>query len=136
MRIRDTERVSRAIRTLAGDASLDRLVDRLYDLTEGSLALDRATVHRIARGKTQVARAIDSPEECIRLYFALMIVGCEQELEVGTVVAEGRAVLAGFIGEPLATLIFADLERTLPKLADRLTLKEYLEEGLRVWLPA
>lgn len=135
MRIRDTERVSRAISTLAGGASLDTLVDRLYDLTEGSLALDRATLHRIARGKTQVARAIDSPEECIRLYFALMIVGCEQDLAVGTVVEEGRAVLAGFIGDPLATLIFSDLDRTLPKLGDRFTLKEYLEEGLRVWLP-
>ncbi len=135
MRIRDTERVSRAIRTLSGDASLDVIVDRLYDLTEGSLALDRATLHRIARGKTQVARAIDSPEECIRLYFALMIVGCEQDLGVATVIEEGRAVLAGFIGEPLATLIFTDLDRTLPKLTDRLTLKEYLEEGLRVWLP-
>lgn len=135
MRIRDTERVSRAIQTLSGDASLDTIVDRLYDLTEGSLALDRATLHRIARGKTQVARAIDSPEECISLYFALMIVGCEQALAVGTVVEEGRAVLAGFIGEPLASLIFADLDRTLPKLTDRLTLKEYLEEGLRVWLP-
>jgi len=135
VRIRDSERVSRAITTLAGGASLDTLVDRLYDLTEGSLALDRATLHRIARGKTQVARAIDSPEECIRLYFALMIVGCEQDLAVTTVVEEGRAVLAGFIGDPLATLIFSDLDRTLPKLSDRFTLKEYLEEGLRVWLP-
>ena len=135
MRIRDTERVSRAITTLAGGASLDTLVDRLYDLTEGSLALDRATLHRIARGKTQVARAIDSPEECIRLYFALMVVGCEQDVPLATVVEEGRAVLAGFIGDPLATLIFTDLDRTLPKLTDRFTLKQYLEEGLRTWLP-
>ena len=104
-------------------ASLDRLVDRVYDLTEGSLALDRATLHRIARGKTQNARAIDTPEECVRLYFALMIVGCEQELAVDTVIAEGRAV------------VFTDLERTLPKLTDRATLRTYLEEGLRVWLP-
>lgn len=135
MRIRDTERLARAIETLGRGASLDRLVDRVYDLTDGSLALDRATLHRIARGKTQIARAIDSPEECIRLYFALMIVGCEQELSVATVVEEGCAVLSSFIGEPLAGLIFADLERTLPKLGDRVTLKEYLEEGLRVWLP-
>jgi hypothetical protein len=135
VRIRDTERLARAIETLGRGASLDRLVDRVYDLTDGSLALDRATLHRIARGKTQIARAIDSPEECIRLYFALMIVGCEQELSVATVVEEGCAVLSSFIGEPLAALIFADLERTLPKLGDRATLKEYLEEGLRVWLP-
>jgi hypothetical protein len=135
VRIRDTERLSRAIETLGHGASLDRLVDRVYDLTEGSLALDRATLHRIARGKTQIARAIDTPEECIRLYFALMIVGCEQDLSVATVVEEGRAVLSSFIGDPLASLIFADLERTLPKLSERATLKEYLEEGLRVWLP-
>ncbi|HZP96547.1 MAG TPA: hypothetical protein VFC31_09460 [Candidatus Limnocylindria bacterium] len=135
MRIRDAERLSRAIGTLGGGASLDRLVDRVYDLTDGSLALDRATLHRIARGKTRIARAIDSPEECVRLYFALMIVGCEQRLSVETVVAEGRAVLASFVGEPLAALIFRDLEATLPKLSDRTTLREYLEEGIRVWLP-
>jgi len=111
VRLSDAERVSRAIQTLSGGASLDAVVDRLYDLTEGTLALDRATLHRIARGKTRVARAIDTPAECIRLYFA------------------------GFIGEPLAELIFRDLETTLPKLVDRLTLKEYLEEGLRIWLP-
>jgi len=135
VRIRDAERLSRAIGTLGGGASLDRLVDRVYDLTDGSLALDRATLHRIARGKTRIARAIDSPEECVRLYFALMIVGCEQRLSVETVVAEGRAVLASFVGEPLAALIFRDLEATLPKLSDRTTLREYLEEGIRVWLP-
>jgi hypothetical protein len=135
VRIRDAERLSRAIETLGHGTSLDRLVDRVYDLTDGSLALDRATLHRIARGKTQIARAIDSPDECIRLYFALMIVGCEQDLSVATVVEEGRAVLSSFVGEPLASLIFADLERTLPKLSDRATLKAYLEEGLRVWLP-
>lgn len=135
MRIRDAERLSRAIGTLGGGASLDRLVDRVYDLTDGSLALDRATLHRIARGKTQIARAIDSPEECVRLYFALMIVGCEQQLSVHTIVAEGRAVLASFVGESLAALIFRDLEATLPKLSDRTTLREYLEEGIRVWLP-
>ena len=135
MRIQDAERLSRAIGTLSRGASLDRLVDRVYDLTEGSLALDRATLHRIARGKTQNARAIDTPEECVRLYFALMIVGCEQELAVDTVIEEGRAVLASFVGDPLAALVFADLERTLPKLTDRATLRTYLEEGLRVWLP-
>ena len=135
MRLSDAERVSRAIQTLSGGASLDVIVDRLYDLTEGTLELDRATLHRIARGKTQVARAIDSPEECIRLYFALMILGCEQDVATVTIVEEGRAMLAGFIGEPLAALIFRDLETTLPKLTDRLTLKEYLEEGLRLWLP-
>lgn len=135
MRIRDAERLSRAIGTLGGGASLDRLVDRVYDLTDGSLALDRATLHRIARGKTQIARAIDTPEECVRLYFALMIVGCEQQLSVQTIVAEGRAVLASFVGESLAALIFRDLEATLPKLSDRTTLREYLEEGIRVWLP-
>ena len=135
MRIQDAERVSRAVQTLRGRNSLDGLVDRLYDITEGSLSLDRATLHRIARGQTRVARAIDTPEDCVRLYFALMIVGCEQDLSVATVVEEGRAVLSSFIGEPLASLIFADLERTLPKLSDRATLKEYLEEGLRVWLP-
>jgi hypothetical protein len=107
----------------------------VYDLTEGSLALDRATLHRIARGKTQNARAIDTPEECVRLYFALMIVGCEQALAVDTVVEEGRAVLSSFVGESLAALVFADMERTLPKLSDRATLRAYLEEGLRVWLP-
>jgi hypothetical protein len=135
MRLRDAERVSRAIRTLSAGASLDAIVDRVYDLTDGSLALDRATLHRIARGKTQVARAIDSPEECIRLYFALMIVGCEQDVAMRTIVDEGSSMLAGFIGDPVASLIFRDLEQTLPKLADRLTLREYLEEGLRVWLP-
>jgi hypothetical protein len=135
VRLSDAERVSRAIQTLSGGASLDLIVDRLYDLTEGTLELDRATLHRIARGKTQVARAIDSPEECVRLYFALMILGCEQDVAMATIVEEGRAMLAGFIGEPLALLIFRDLETTLPKLADRLTLKEYLEEGLRLWLP-
>src|SRR5438093_753608 len=88
-------------------------------MTEGTLELDRATLHRIARGKTQVARAIDSPEECIRLYFALMIVGCEQDVATVTIVEEGRAMLAGFIGEPLAALIFRDLEATLPKLTHR-----------------
>ena len=136
MRIRDAERLSRAIATLGNGSSLDQLVDRVYDLTDGSLALDRATLHRIARGKTQIARAIDSPEECIRLYFALMIVGCEQDLAVTTIVEEGRAILAAFIGAPLSELIFRDLERTLPKLRDRATLREYLEEGLRVWLPS
>lgn len=135
MRINDAQRVSDAIRTLSAGSSLDTLVDRLYDITDGSLALDRATLHRIARGKTQVARAIDSPEECIRLYFALMIVGCERDLSVASIVEEGRAVLAGFIGEPLASLIFRDLGQTLPKISDRHTLREYLEEGLRVWLP-
>ena len=78
MRIQNAQRVSEAIQTLSAGTSLDTLVDRLYDLTDGTLALDRATLHRIARGKTQVARAIDSPEECIRLYFALMILGCER----------------------------------------------------------
>jgi len=78
---------------------------------------------------------IDSPEECIRLYFALMIVGCEQDVAMRTIVEEGSAMLSGFIGEPVASLIFGDLERTLPKLSDRRTLKEYLEEGLRTWLP-
>jgi hypothetical protein len=136
MRIRDAERLSKAIATLGNGSSLDRLVDRVYDLTDGSLALDRATLHRIARGKTQIARAIDSPEECIRLYFALMIVGCEQDLSVATIVEEGRAILASFIGASLADLIFRDLERTLPKLRDRATLRAYLEEGLRVWLPS
>ena len=135
MRLRDAERVSRAIQTLSAGASLDAIVDRVYDLTEGSLALDRATLHRIARGKTQQARSIDSPEECIRLYFALMILGCERELSVTSIAEEGHAVLAGFVGEPLASLIFRDLAATLPKLTDRNTLKEYLEEGLRVWLP-
>ena len=136
MRIRDAERLSRAIATLGNGSSLDRLVDPVYDLTEGSLALDRATLHRIARGKTQIARAIDSPEECVRLYFSLMIVGCEEELSVDTIVEEGRAILASFIGAPLAELIFRDLERTMPKLRDRATLREYLEEGLRIWLPS
>ena len=135
MRLRDAERVSRAIQTLSAGVSLDAIVDRVYDLTEGSLALDRATLHRIARGKTQAARAIDSPEECIRLYFALMIVGCEQDVATRTIVEEGSAMLSGFIGEAVAALIFGDLERTLPKLSDRRTLKEYLEEGLRTWLP-
>ena len=135
MRLRDAERVSRAIQTLSAGASLDAIVDRVYDLTEGSLALDRATLHRIARGKTQQARSIDSPEECIRLYFALMILGCERELSVTSIAEEGHAVLAGFVGEPLASLIFRDLAATLPKLTDRNTLKEYLEEGLRIWLP-
>jgi len=97
VRINDAQRVSAAIRTLSAGTSLDTLVDRLYDITDGSLALDRATLHRIARGKTQVARAIDSPEECIRLYFALMIVGCEQDVATATIVEEGRAMLAGFI---------------------------------------
>jgi hypothetical protein len=135
VRLSDAERVSRAIQTLSGGASLDAVVDRLYDLTEGTLALDRATLHRIARGKTRVARAIDTPDECIRLYFALMIVGCERDVATATIVAEGRAMLAGFIGEPLAELIFRDLATTLPKLVERRTLKEYLEEGLRIWLP-
>lgn len=136
MRIQDADRVSQAIQTLGAGRSLDALVDRLYTLTEGTLELDRATLHRIARGKTRVARAIDTPEACIRLYFALMIVGCEQDLPVDSVVREGRAVLAGLIGDPLATLIVGDLERTLPKLSDLRTLREYLEEGLRIWLPS
>lgn len=123
------------MQALSAGRSLDALVDRLYTLTEGTLELDRATLHRIARGKTRVARAIDTPEACIRLYFALMIVGCEQDLPVDAVVQEGRAVLAGLIGDPLATLIIGDLERTLPKLTDLRTLREYLEEGLRIWLP-
>ena len=135
MRIQDAERLSRAIVTLSRGASLDRVVDRVYDLTEGSITIDRATLHRIARGKTQTARAIDTPEECILLYFALMIVGCEQELSVDTVATEGRAMLSSFVGEPLAGLVFADLERTLPKLTERASLRAYLEEGLRVWLP-
>ena len=135
MRIRDTERVANAIQVLKGGRSLDALVDRLYDITEGSLALDRATLHRIARGRTQVARAIDTPEDCIRLYFALMIVGCEAGLPATEVVEEGHAVLNGFIGEPLSGLIFRDLSATLPKLQDRRALKEYLEEGIRTWLP-
>lgn len=123
------------MQALSAGRSLDALVDRLYTLTEGTLELDRATLHRIARGKTRVARAIDTPEACIRLYFALMIVGCEQDLPVDAVVQEGRAVLAGLIGDPLATLIIGDLGRTLPKLTDLRTLREYLEEGLRIWLP-
>jgi hypothetical protein len=135
MRIQDAERVSRAVQTLRGRNSLDGLVDRLYDITEGSLALDRATLHRIARGQTRVARAIDTPADCLRLYFALMIVGCEEEIPLASIIEEGHAVLAGFVGEPLAALIFRDLSATLPKLPDRTALKEYLEEGLRTWLP-
>ena len=135
MRIQDRERVSQAMRTLTAGRSLDALVDRLYTLTEGTLELDRSTLHRIARGQTRIARAIDTPEACVRLYFALMIVGCERDLPVEAVVQEGRAVLAGLIGDPLATLIIGDLERTLPKLTDLRTLREYLEEGLRIWLP-
>jgi len=135
MRLQDHERVSRAIRTLKGDRSLDSLVDRIYEITEGSVALDRATLQRVATGRTRVTRAIDSPEDCVRLYFALMIIGCEQELTLAEIVAEGRTMLAGFVGEPLATLVFADLRRTLPKLTDLRTLREYLEEGLRIWLP-
>jgi len=65
VRIQDTARVSQAIQTLGVGRSLDELVDRLYVLSEGSLELDRATLHRIARGKTRVARAIDTPEACI-----------------------------------------------------------------------
>ena len=117
MRIQNAQRVSEAIQTLSAGTSLDTLVDRLYDLTDGTLALDRA------------------PQECIRLYFALMILGCERELSVTSIVDEGHAVLAGFVGEPLASLIFRDLAATLPKLTDRHTLREYLEEGLRIWLP-
>ena len=135
MRIQDAERVSRAVQTLRGRNSLDGLVDRLYDITEGSLALDRATLHRIARGQTRVARAIDTPEDCLRLYFALMIVGCEEDVPLASIIEEGHAVLAGFVGEPLAALIFRDLSTTLPKLHDKVALKEYLEEGLRTWLP-
>lgn len=127
--------MSEAMQALTAGRSLDSLVDRLYTLTEGALELDRATLHRIARGKTRVARAIDTPEACIRLYFALMIVGCEEDLPVDAIVREGRAVLAGLIGDPLATLIIGDLDRTLPKLTDLRTLREYLEEGLRIWLP-
>lgn len=136
MRIQDADRVALAIRTLSAGRSLDAVVDRLSLLTEGSLELDRATLHRIARGRTQVARAIDTPEACIRLYFALMILGCEQDVAVESVVEEGRAVLSGLIGGPLATLIFGDLDRTLPKIADLRALREYLEEGLRIWLPS
>lgn len=136
MRIQDADRVALAIRTLSAGRSLDAVVDRLSLLTEGSLELDRATLHRIARGRTQVARAIDTPEACIRLYFALMILGCEQDLPVEFIVEEGRAVLSGLIGGPLATLIFGDLDRTLPKIADLRALREYLEEGLRIWLPS
>ena len=135
MRIQDAERVSRAVQTLRGRNSLDGLVDRLYDITEGSLSLDRATLHRIARGRTRVARAIDTPEDCVRLYFALMIVGCEEDVPIASIIEEGHAVLTGFVGEPLAALIFRDLSATLPKLPDRIALKEYLEEGLRTWLP-
>lgn len=116
MRLQDRERVSKAIRTLRGDRSLDSLVDRIYEITEGSVALDRA-------------------EDCVRLYFALMIIGCEEALTLAEIVGEGRTMLAGFVGEPLATLVFVDLGRTLPKLTDLRTLREYLEEGLRVWLP-
>lgn len=115
---------------------MDSLVDRIYDITEGSLALDRATLHRITHGQTRVARAIDTPADCVRLYFALMIIGCEEALELAQVIAEGRALLAGFVGEPLATLIFGDLRRVIPLLTERRTLREYLEEGLRIWLPA
>jgi len=53
----------------------------------------------------------------------------------GPEVAAFEEEFAGFVGAPLASLIFRDLERTLPKLADRATLRAYLEEGLRVWLP-
>jgi len=59
----------------------------------------------------------------------------DNDLSVTAIAEEGHAVLAGFVGEPLASLIFRDLAATLPKLTDRNTLKEYLEEGLRVWLP-
>jgi hypothetical protein len=135
MRLQDHERVSKAIRTLRGDRSLDSLVDRIYEITKGSVSLDRATLQRVATGRTRVTRAIDSPEDCVRLYFALMIIGCEEELTLAEIVGEGRTMLAGFVGEPLATLVFADLRRTLPKLTDLRTLREYLEEGLRVWLP-
>ncbi len=135
MRLQDRERVSKAIRTLKGDRSLDSLVDRIYEITEGSVSLDRATLQRVATGRTRVTRAIDSPQDCVRLYFALMIIGCEEELTLAEIVGEGRTMLAGFVGEPLATLVFADLRRTLPKLTDLRTLREYLEEGLRIWLP-
>src|SRR5688500_1528542 len=110
MRIQNAQRVSEAIQTLSAGTSLDTLVDRLYDLTDGTLALDRATLHRIARGKTQVARAIDSPEECIRLYFALMILGCERELSVTSIAEVGKAVLCGVEGELLSSVIFLGID--------------------------
>jgi hypothetical protein len=135
MRLQDHERVSQAIRSLGGGRSLDSLVDRIYEITEGSVALDRATLHRLANGRTRVVRAMDTPEDCVRFYFALMIIGCENELALAQIVDEGRRMLAGFVSEPLATLIFGDLRRTLPSLSDLRTLREYLEEGLRVWLP-
>ena len=94
MRLQDRERVSKAIRTLKGDRSLDSLVDRIYEITEGSVALDRATLQRVATGQTRVSRAIDSPEDCVRLYFALMIVGCEEELTLAEIIGEGRTMLA------------------------------------------
>ena len=54
MRLQDRERVSKAIRTLRGDRSLDSLVDRIYEITEGSVSLDRATLQRVATGRTRV----------------------------------------------------------------------------------
>src|SRR5688500_19940859 len=93
------------MQTLTAGRSLDALVDRVYTLTEGMLELDRSTLHRIARGQTRIALAIDTPEACVRLYFALMIVGCEEGLPVDAVVLEGRAVRAGLIGDRRASLI-------------------------------
>jgi len=56
VRIQNAQRVSEAIQTLSAGTSLDTLVDRLYDLTDGTLALDRATLHRIARQDAGRAR--------------------------------------------------------------------------------
>ena len=68
-------------------------------------------------------------------FHSALLDGCDEELTLAEIIGEGRTMLAGFVGEPLATLVFADLRRTLPKLTDLRTLREYLEEGLRVWLP-
>ena len=96
----------------------------------------RPAALRVAEVVSLAAGAFLGEEACIRLYFALMILGCEQDLPIEAVVEEGRAVLSGLIGGPLATLIFGDLDRTLPKISDLRTLREYLEEGLRIWLPS
>ena len=84
--------------------SSGKKAERFLQLTPASSADSNLRI-----GKTQIARAIDSPEECIRLYFALMIVGCEEDLSVLTIVAEGRAILSSFIGAAvgIALIVFA-----------------------------
>lgn len=133
MRIRNVHRVSTAINALKGRASFDDVVDRLSVV--GGLEVDRSTLHRLAKARSDQIRILDTPEKCVRLYLGMMIVACDGELDVNAIASEGSAILGGLVGDQIARSIFGGLKRALPNIGTRAELAEFLTETLKNWLP-